>query len=561
MLATAPVPDAAPTPFADREQVLRDVLEGLSRPMKKLPGKYLWDETGSDLFDRICGTEDYYLTRRETALLEAAAGDIAGIVGAGATLVEYGSGASRKVRLLLDAMAAPHRYVAIDISDEYLAAATRRIAADYPGVDVLPVVADYTKPIVLPDTIEDGPVLGFFPGSTIGNFDEAGVVAFLERAQATIGQGWLLIGHDPNQDEASLKRAYGEADGLMGRLHLNMLAHINTRLGADFDLAAFRHTVEVRRDPPRVEAYLVATQGRDLSGRRSGGGFRGGRAGAHRQRLQDEPRDLPQPRGAGRLGAGPGLARSAGPVRPASAPGVRSLSSPAAGERVESPAGRDLGEGAPYGGALPESPPHPRFTSFRLLRLPVPQAKPSPRQRGEEIPRYAAVGAPLFCGSVGAPMAFASRRAGMEDPFGVAVRLHAALEDEVAGGVPGWPREIGGHGPVERIARILPVHHRAMRFKVSITCCSVTTPWCSQLAMCWLEMRSVGAVFHQPHIVDVRHLGAADALVDPAHHVAQIPWQLLSSSCATASGAQFDCATGIVRMSASFARRWPFNSA
>ena len=260
MLATAPVPDAAPTPFADREQVLRDVLEGLSRPMKKLPGKYLWDETGSDLFDRICGTEDYYLTRRETALLEAAAGDIAGIVGAGATLVEYGSGASRKVRLLLDARAAPHRYVAIDISDEYLAAATRRIAADYPGVDVLPVVADYTKPIVLPDTIEDGPVLGFFPGSTIGNFDEAGVVAFLERAQATIGQGWLLIGHDPNQDEASLKRAYGEADGLMGRLHLNMLAHINTRLGADFDLAAFRHTVEVRRDPPRVEAYLVATQ-------------------------------------------------------------------------------------------------------------------------------------------------------------------------------------------------------------------------------------------------------------------------------------------------------------
>ncbi|KAA2243954.1 L-histidine N(alpha)-methyltransferase [Salinarimonas soli] len=255
MLAKHPIVSA---PAASR--FLNDVLAGLSRPSKALPGIYLWDETGSDLFDRICGTRDYYLTRREMTLLTAAAPEVAGIVGAGAALVEYGSGASRKVRVLLDAMDRPARYIAIDISAEYLDAATKRVAADYPSVAVQPIVADYTQPIALPSDTDGTPVLGFFPGSTIGNFAPEGVVAFLKRVHATIGRGWLLLGHDPNHDEATLRRAYGDADGLMPALHLNLLKRMNRELGADFDLDGFRHEVRIERDPPRVEAYLTATR-------------------------------------------------------------------------------------------------------------------------------------------------------------------------------------------------------------------------------------------------------------------------------------------------------------
>ena len=246
-------------PFAPA-RFLRDVVEGLSRPRKAIPGKYLWDEVGSSLFDRICDTRDYYLTRHEETLLAEAAPEIAALVGADASLVEYGSGASRKVRILLDAMTTPRRYVAIDISAEYLAAATKGIAADYPLLEVVPVTADYTLPITLPAEIGDGPTLGFFPGATIGNFNDAEVVSFLQRARRTLRDGWLLIGNDPNRDEATLRRAYGEAEGLMAELHLNVLSHINRVLDADFDSAAFRHVIRVERQPDRVEAHLMAVR-------------------------------------------------------------------------------------------------------------------------------------------------------------------------------------------------------------------------------------------------------------------------------------------------------------
>ena len=246
-------------PFA-QDRFRRDVVEGLSRPQKAIPGKYLWDETGSSLFDRICGTKDYYLTRSETALLIEAAPEISARVGAGAALVEYGSGASRKIRILLDAMAAPRRYVAIDISAEYLEAATRRIAADYRSLEVVPVIADYTAPIVLPEEVGTGPTLGFFPGATIGNFKDGEVISFLRRAKTTLRDGWLLIGNDPNREAETLRRAYGEADGLMAKLHLNLLSHINRVLGADFDPSGFRHEIRIERQPDRVEAHLIAVQ-------------------------------------------------------------------------------------------------------------------------------------------------------------------------------------------------------------------------------------------------------------------------------------------------------------
>jgi len=253
---------------SEREQFLTDVVAGLSRNEKSIPGKYLWDQTGSDLFDRICSTRDYYLTRGETALLEEAAGEIAACVGEGVSLVEYGSGASRKVRILLDGMRAPRRYVPIDISAEYLGNAAERIAEDYPSLEVLPIVADYSRPIDLRDRAGDGPVLGFFPGSTIGNFDRDGAVAFLRRVSATLDGGWFLVCHDTNRDAASLRQAYGEADGLMPALHLNLLSHVNRVLGADFVVSDFRHEIRIEEGPFRVEAGLVAR--RDTSCRVGG---------------------------------------------------------------------------------------------------------------------------------------------------------------------------------------------------------------------------------------------------------------------------------------------------
>jgi L-histidine Nalpha-methyltransferase len=244
----------------ERHEVLRDVLGGLSRVQKTLPGKYLWDETGSSLFDRICYTQDYYLTRCEGALLRSTAEEIGSLVGSGTTIVEFGSGASHKVRILLDALTAPKRYVAIDISREYLEAATLRIAEDYPKIKVSPICADYTKQITLPIERGVSPILGFFPGSTIGNFDPAGTVAFLTRARETLGPSWFLIGADPNRDEQSLLRAYSQADGLMAELHKNLLVHLNRLLGTAFDPEHFRHEARVQPDPFRVEAHLVATR-------------------------------------------------------------------------------------------------------------------------------------------------------------------------------------------------------------------------------------------------------------------------------------------------------------
>lgn len=238
-----------------------DVLAGLSKAQKSIPGKYLWDEAGSLLFDRICDDPDYYPTGRETIILRRVADMVAGLVGPGASLVEFGSGASHKVRVLLDALPRARRYVAIDISSELLADAAARIALDYPAVEVVPVCADYSKPLSLPmprtDAAQEaGATLGFFPGTAIGNFTPEGVVAFLSRARATLGPSWFLVGADPNREPASLARAYGNAQ--MASFHTNILDRIRRELGGDLSRDNFRHEARILADPPRVEAHLVA---------------------------------------------------------------------------------------------------------------------------------------------------------------------------------------------------------------------------------------------------------------------------------------------------------------
>ncbi|WP_407518911.1 L-histidine N(alpha)-methyltransferase [Methylobacterium oryzisoli] len=246
--------------MADHAEFLRDAIAGLSGQPRALPGKYLWDEAGSTLFDRICSHPDYYPTHREMTLLPAVAAEVAAHVGPGITVVEYGSGASRKIRALLDVLEAPARYVALDISWDFLVAAIRRLAADYPAVAMRPIHADYSGPIRLPVDLAQGPVLGFFPGTSISNFAPDQAVAFMARARDTLGPSWFLIGVDPTRDPARLGRAYGGCDGLMAALHLNLLTRANRELGAGFERDAFRHEVRVLEAPFRVEAHLVATR-------------------------------------------------------------------------------------------------------------------------------------------------------------------------------------------------------------------------------------------------------------------------------------------------------------
>lgn len=245
---------------AEKAAFLHDALAGLSHGSKTLPGKYLWDEIGSDVFDRICAHPDYYPTEREMTLFPVACAELAGMVGQDASVVEFGAGASRKIRILLDALDAPQAYIALDICGSYLDAALGRLAPDYPAVTMTPVSADYSKPIRLPAGLVGDNVIGFFAGTSIGNFspDEAG--AFLRRARDTLGTSRLLVGADPTRDPDRLRRAYGACGGLMPALHLNVLTRLNCELGSDFDLANFVHEARVVEDPFRVEAHLVVRE-------------------------------------------------------------------------------------------------------------------------------------------------------------------------------------------------------------------------------------------------------------------------------------------------------------
>lgn len=235
---------------------LADVLEGLSRPQKSIPGKYLWDERGSAIFDEITRCGDYYPTLSETALLQTTAPLVAKIVGAGACIVEFGSGASHKIRILLDAMHKPTRYVAIDISSDYLRAAAARIQCDYPDLQVLHVCADYSAQLPLLPIGGSCRILGFLSGISIGNMEPSAATALLGRVRETLGPSHLLIGQDPNIDAAKLQAAYGNP--LMAAFHKNILVRLSREVGARIEVDAFRHAARFNKDQGRVEAHLVA---------------------------------------------------------------------------------------------------------------------------------------------------------------------------------------------------------------------------------------------------------------------------------------------------------------
>ncbi len=242
-----------------RDSFAADVITGLSARHKQLPPKYFYDATGSRLFEEICRTDDYYVTRSETALLRNIAEELAAGIPQGAALVEFGSGESAKTRLLLDAAPQLSAYVPIDISADALDQASAMLARDYPQLSIAPVVADFTGHFRLPAAADGRPRVGFFPGSTVGNFDRDGAVRFLQSARRILGdQAALLVGVDLVKDEATLSAAYDDSQGVTARFNKNLLIRINRELGGDFDPDAFDHLALWNPVHSRMEMHLVS---------------------------------------------------------------------------------------------------------------------------------------------------------------------------------------------------------------------------------------------------------------------------------------------------------------
>ncbi len=258
--------DAGPeTARSDASAFQTDVLEGLAKPQKQIPPKHFYDAEGSRLFEAICDLEEYYPTRTEIALLRRSAREIASYIPEDAALVEFGSGASTKTRILLDAAQQIAVYAPIDISPEALTDAAAAIRRDYPAVQVAPLADDFTRALDLPAATEGRPVVGFFPGSTIGNFTPDEARAFLRTARRLLGpDAGFLVGIDLVKPEATLVAAYDDSKGVTAAFNLNLLARINREIGGDFDLDAFSHRAVWNGADSRIEMHLVSLRDQDV---------------------------------------------------------------------------------------------------------------------------------------------------------------------------------------------------------------------------------------------------------------------------------------------------------
>lgn len=245
--------DLEPTEESFREAVI----QGLGAPRKSIPCKFLYDSHGSALFEAICDLPEYYPTRTEMALLARHAGDIAALIGRDCQLIEFGSGASRKVRLLLDALERPAAYLPVDIAREPLLRAAAEVARDYPEIPVTAVCADYGAGMPLPAPPRGGRRVAFFPGSTIGNLRRPEAQGFLSSCAALLRNGGaLVVGVDLKKDPATLNAAYNDSQGITASFSLNLLSRINRELDGDFDLDGFRHLAFYNEEAGRIEIYL-----------------------------------------------------------------------------------------------------------------------------------------------------------------------------------------------------------------------------------------------------------------------------------------------------------------
>lgn len=257
-LTSSPLVDQKDTTFA------QDVITGLTQQPKRLSPKYFYDEAGSRLFEQITLLPEYYPTRTELRILRDRGPEIAAAIPPGAALVEFGAGATTKVRLLLNESTFG-AYVPVDISGDFLNGQAAALRRDFPNLAVYPVTADFTKPFALPDEIKDMPKVGFFPGSTIGNFDPHESSAFLRSAREILGEGaTLIVGVDLEKDERVLHDAYNDTAGVTGKFNLNVLVRINRELGGNFDLSAFAHRAIYNRERHRIEMHLVSLQAQTI---------------------------------------------------------------------------------------------------------------------------------------------------------------------------------------------------------------------------------------------------------------------------------------------------------
>ncbi|KUJ03658.1 dimethylhistidine N-methyltransferase, partial [Stenotrophomonas maltophilia] len=243
-----------------RQQILTDVVAGLSRTPRQLPSKYFYDARGSRLFEQITQTPEYYPTRTELALLSRVLPDIARSVGPHLHVVELGSGSGRKTALLLAALHDPVAYTPIEISRAALLSSIDHLAPALPEVEMLPVCADFTRPVAVPmPEREPARRLLFFPGSTLGNFEGEDAVALLRAMRQTMGRdGLALVGIDLHKDPALIEAAYNDAQGVTAAFTLNLLARLNREVGSDFDLQGFRHRARYSVARLRIETDLVS---------------------------------------------------------------------------------------------------------------------------------------------------------------------------------------------------------------------------------------------------------------------------------------------------------------
>ena len=251
---------AASDSFADH------VIAGLGDSPKWLSAKYFYDAAGSDLFEQITRLPEYYPTRTELKILQRNARAMAAAIPLAAALVEFGAGSSRKARILIEAAPQIAAYVPVDISAEFLAQEAAAVRRDIPGIAVLPVVADFTRDFELPPQVRARPRVGFFPGSTIGNFEPEDAAEFLRQAGRILGAGaTMIVGVDRIKDEAVLNAAYDDAAGVTARFNLNILRRMNRELGGDFDLAAFRHRAFYNVAGHRIEMHLESLKAQTVT--------------------------------------------------------------------------------------------------------------------------------------------------------------------------------------------------------------------------------------------------------------------------------------------------------
>jgi dimethylhistidine N-methyltransferase len=236
-----------------------DAVAGLTAMPKRLPPKYFYDVAGSELFERITTLPEYYPTRCELGILRDHAVDIAALIPQGAALIEFGSGASVKTRIVLGAAKGLAAYVPVDISAAFLERQAVELRKEYPGVAMLPVAADFSTPFELPIAIKGMPRVGFFPGSTIGNFEPHEACTFMRQAGETLGPGALfIVGVDLVKDLRVLQKAYNDKQRVTAKFNLNLLTRINRELGANFDISAFEHHAFYNREKSRIEMHLAS---------------------------------------------------------------------------------------------------------------------------------------------------------------------------------------------------------------------------------------------------------------------------------------------------------------